>query len=165
MFVGWAILSPLSKWSGWAPGAVGDMSNGARGWILWISLGIMCADSLVSLLPVAWEYLSDAWKPFKRGYTSIGENGEQDKRKETETADRLVPNSWVAIGLVLSIAIGTFLVWIVFGNEGIKPWATLLGFILGGMLSIIGYVVESTFFTFPFSSFPNFIYSFVEFVP
>jgi uncharacterized oligopeptide transporter (OPT) family protein len=140
MFVGWAILSPLSKWSGWAPGDVGDMSNGARGWILWISLGIMCADSLVSLLPVAWEYLLDAWKPFKRGYTSIGEHGEQDKRKETETADRLVPNSWVAIGLVLSIAIGTLLVWIVFGNEGIKPWATLLGFILGGMLSIIGYV-------------------------
>lgn len=52
MLVGWAVLSPLSKHAGWAPGPVGDMTSGARGWILWISLAIMCADSLVSLLPV-----------------------------------------------------------------------------------------------------------------
>ncbi|KAF8868240.1 oligonucleotide transporter [Gymnopilus junonius] len=138
MFVGWAILSPLSKELGWAPGPVGDMSNGARGWILWISLGIMCADSLISLLPVAYEYVEDAIRPWRRGYTSIRESNDQDKQHETETEDRLVPNKWVIIGLFFSVAIGTLLVWIVFGHEGIKPWATLLGFILGGMLSIIG---------------------------
>ncbi|KAF5327668.1 hypothetical protein D9619_004869 [Psilocybe cf. subviscida] len=137
MFVGWAILGPLSKFAGWAPGPVGDMSNGARGWILWISLGIMCADSVVSLLPVAWGYVQDALKPLRREYTDIDGQGLQ-KQRETESEDRLVPNSWVGVGLISSIVIGTFLVWIVFGNEGIKPWATLLGFILGGMLSIIG---------------------------
>lgn len=139
MFVGWAILGPLSKVAGWAPGPVGDMSNGARGWILWISLGIMCADSVVSLLPVAWEYVQDALKPLRREYTDI-DGHTLPKQQETETEDRLVPNRWVGIGLISSIVIGTFLVWIVFGNEGIKPWATLLGFILGGMLSIIGCV-------------------------
>ena len=138
MLVGWAILSPLSKLSGWAPGSVGDMSNGARGWILWISLGIMCADSLVSLFPVAFEYVMEVVQPQRRNYTSIGENGSQTRGHETETEDRLVPNSWVLYGLLISVVVGTVLVWIVFGQEGIKPWATLLGFILGGMLSIIG---------------------------
>jgi len=138
--VGWGILSPLSKYMGWAPGPVGDMSNGARGWILWISLGIMCADSLVSLLPVALEYIEDALRPWRRGYLNIGEDHTRSKNEETETEDRLVPNSWVVSGLILSITAGTILVWMVFGAEGIKPWATLLGFILGGLLSIIGYV-------------------------
>ena len=32
MFVAWAILSPISKHNGWAPGPVGDMTTGARGW-------------------------------------------------------------------------------------------------------------------------------------
>jgi hypothetical protein len=34
MFVGWAVLSPLSKHSGWAPGNVGSNTDGARGWIV-----------------------------------------------------------------------------------------------------------------------------------
>jgi hypothetical protein len=57
---------------------------------------------------------------------------------EIETDDRLVPNSWVVIGLALSISVGTFLVSLVFGMEKIKPWASFVGFILGGLLSIIG---------------------------
>lgn len=136
MLVGWAILSPLSKLSGWAPGPVGDMSNGARGWILWVSLGIMCADSLVSLVPVAIEFITDIIWSRKKSYSALGESPHQNH--ETETEDRLVPNSWVATGLFVSIVVGTFLVWVVFGHEGIKPWATLCGFVLGGLLSIIG---------------------------
>jgi len=137
MLVGWAVLSPLSKLSGWAPGPVGDMSNGARGWILWVSLGIMCADSLVSLVPVAIEFITDIIWSRKKRYSALGESHENN---ETETEDRLVPNSWVATGLFVSIVVGTFLVWVVFGDEGIKPWATLCGFVLGGLLSIIGWV-------------------------
>ncbi|KAF8627075.1 hypothetical protein AX17_006414 [Amanita inopinata Kibby_2008] len=133
MFVGWAILTPLAKIRGWAPGPVGDMGNGARGWILWISLGIMCADSLISLLPVLFEYSGDLLRQRK--------NDDELSAKEdheTETPDRLVPNSWVISGLFASIIFGTVLVWLVFGKEHIKPWATVLGFMLGGLLSIIG---------------------------
>ena len=140
MLVGWAVLSPLSKLSGWAPGPVGDMSNGARGWILWVSLGIMCADSLVSLVPVAIEFITDIIWSRKKRYSALGESPHENH--ETETEDRLVPNSWVATGLFVSIVVGTFLVWVVFGNEGIKPWATLCGFVLGGLLSIIGWVLN-----------------------
>ena len=138
MLVGWAVLSPLSKLSGWAPGPVGDMSNGARGWILWVSLGIMCADSLVSLVPVAIEFITDIIWSRKKRHSALGESPHENH--ETETEDRLVPNSWVATGLFVSVVVGTFLVWVVFGNEGIKPWATLCGFVLGGLLSIIGWV-------------------------
>ncbi|KAG6862566.1 hypothetical protein C0995_000114 [Termitomyces sp. Mi166 len=133
MFVGWAILSPLSKFSGWAPGPVGDMTDGARGWILWTALGIMCADSFVSLLPVLIDSVAHLFS-----------EGDQDSypseldHHETELEDRLVPSSWVIGGLSTSILAGTILVWAVFGHDGIKPWATVLGFILGGMLSIFG---------------------------
>ncbi|KAF3040033.1 hypothetical protein E8E11_006615 [Didymella keratinophila] len=47
--VGWGILSPLAKHKGWAPGPVSDWTNGSKGWIVWISLAIMLADSLISL--------------------------------------------------------------------------------------------------------------------
>ncbi|KAJ8115190.1 hypothetical protein OPT61_g3107 [Boeremia exigua] len=47
--IGWGILSPLAKHKGWAPGPVSDWTNGSKGWIVWISLAIMLADSLVSL--------------------------------------------------------------------------------------------------------------------
>ena len=104
MFVGWAILSPLATHSGWAAGPVRDTATGARGWILWVALAIMCADAFVSLLPVAFEF-------FKR--LSLGYRGsavlefEEYGQGETETEDRLVPNSWVVIGLTLSICVGT----------------------------------------------------------
>ena len=47
--VGWAILSPLAKSKGWAPGPVEDWTTGSKGWIVWVSLAIMLADSIISL--------------------------------------------------------------------------------------------------------------------
>ena len=47
--VGWGVLSPLAKSKGWAPGPVRDWTTGSKGWIVWVSLAIMLADSLISL--------------------------------------------------------------------------------------------------------------------
>jgi uncharacterized oligopeptide transporter (OPT) family protein len=47
--VGWAVLSPLAKYRGWAPGSIDDWETGSKGWIVWISLAIMLADAVVSL--------------------------------------------------------------------------------------------------------------------
>ncbi|KAJ5291232.1 hypothetical protein N7478_000483 [Penicillium angulare] len=47
--LGWGILSPLAKSYGWAPGPVDSWEDGSKAWIVWISLAIMLADSLVSL--------------------------------------------------------------------------------------------------------------------
>lgn len=133
MLVGWGILSPLSKLSGWAPGPVNDMTSGARGWILWISLAIMCSDSIVSLSPVISEIVYDKLSK----YTGSSLQGVKED-KEVETPDRLVPLRWVVWGSAVSVIVGTILVWMVFGNEGIKPWATVIGFLMGGILSIFG---------------------------
>ncbi|KIX03097.1 uncharacterized protein Z518_06647 [Rhinocladiella mackenziei CBS 650.93] len=46
---GWAVLSPLAKHNGWAPGSVDDWETGSKGWIVWVSLAIMLADAIVNL--------------------------------------------------------------------------------------------------------------------
>ncbi len=47
--VGWAILSPVAKMRGWAPGDVRDWEHGSRGWIMWVSLAALLADCLIKL--------------------------------------------------------------------------------------------------------------------
>jgi len=132
MIVGWAILSPLAKSEGWAPGPVGDMSTGSRGWILWVSLAIMCADSIVSLTPVLVESVISA----ARGWTSLEAQNNADDL-EVETPERLVPLRWVYWGLGASVILGSIVLWTIFGSEGIRPWASLLGYAIGGLLSIL----------------------------
>lgn len=127
MVVGWGILSPLSKHYNWAPGPVGDMTTGARGWILWTSLAIMSSDSLVALMPTVWEYVN-----------KLAASHELDYDSEVEPDERLVPTRWVIWGIACSTIAGILLVWLIFGNEGIKPWATFLSFVLGALLSILG---------------------------
>lgn len=51
--VGWAVLSPLAKTKGWAPGDVSDWEHGSKGWIVWVSLAIMLVDAVVSLSYIA----------------------------------------------------------------------------------------------------------------
>lgn len=53
--VGWGILSPLAKKSGWVQGTAGDWAYGSRGWTLWIALSILLTDCLISLV---WMILS-----------------------------------------------------------------------------------------------------------
>lgn len=50
--LGWGVLGPMSQRLGWAPGPVGDWKTGAQGWILWISLAIMVADTLISFFTI-----------------------------------------------------------------------------------------------------------------
>lgn len=47
--MGWALLGPLSKAKGWAPGDVDSWTDGAQGWIMWVAIAIMVADTFVSL--------------------------------------------------------------------------------------------------------------------
>ncbi|KAJ5949547.1 hypothetical protein N7454_001131 [Penicillium verhagenii] len=51
--VAWGILSPYAKGKGWAPGDVSDWETGSRGWLIWISLTCLMADTLVKMV---WIY-------------------------------------------------------------------------------------------------------------
>jgi uncharacterized oligopeptide transporter (OPT) family protein len=132
--VGWGALGPLAHHRGWAPGPTGDMSTGARGWILWVALAIMCADSLVSLVPVAAEFVTSRLAR-READTAVLQPADEE---ESELPERLVPTAWVTWGLGASVAFGTVVIWAVFGE---KPWATLCGFLAGSLLSILGYVL------------------------
>ncbi|RYP61407.1 hypothetical protein DL769_007730 [Monosporascus sp. CRB-8-3] len=52
--LGWAVLSPLAKNRGWAPGPIDDWGTGSKGWIVWTSLAIMLADAVISLSFIAF---------------------------------------------------------------------------------------------------------------
>ena len=93
--IGWAVLSPIAKYQGWASGEVGDWNTGSKGWIVWISLAIMLSDAIVSLgwlilRPTIWysrhygpaivrgvrekgvrRQLSDFVSPAVRGYSPV----------------------------------------------------------------------------------------------
>lgn len=109
------------------------MTDGARGWILWVALAIMSAESIISLIPVALEFVRSLQRA-QSPNTSLREEEDEDDEPE----ERLVPIKWVLYGVGASLVSGTFLVWFVFGSEGIKPWATVLGFALGAVLSLLG---------------------------
>lgn len=90
MIVGWAFLSPLSKYQGWAPGEVSASADGGRGWILWPSLAIMISESLLSISLVAFTtlYASDKKKELSRN-SLTGEN-EMDDEEEEEGEEEYV---------------------------------------------------------------------------
>lgn len=73
--IGWGVLSPLAKNRGWAPGEVDDWETGSKGWIVWISLAIMLADSIISLGFIALkpifvhgtDYIREVHRKMKKG--------------------------------------------------------------------------------------------------
>eukprot|EP01138_Halocafeteria_seosinensis_P010339 gb/GECG01010557.1/.p1 GENE.gb/GECG01010557.1/~~gb/GECG01010557.1/.p1 ORF type:complete len:748 (+),score=55.69 gb/GECG01010557.1/:1-2244(+) len=60
--VGWAILGPISKSRGWAPGDINSWENGAKGFITWISLAVMLADSLTGLSIISYRVVMTSYK-------------------------------------------------------------------------------------------------------
>jgi len=107
--IGWGVLSPIAKRKGWAPGPVDDWEIGSKGWIIWISLAIMLADSIVSLSyisakpvishfrrlldtffrqqsPQSWKYLF-SFRSSSSGYSRIG--GVRDSTSLTRTTSNI----------------------------------------------------------------------------
>lgn len=108
--VGWAVLSPLAKYRGWAPGSINDWESGSKGWIVWISLAIMLADAIVSLgylasrsaihylPPGSKNFLGSSFNPADlkallrrrpRGYASVRADEDEDEPAPTSTMEYL----------------------------------------------------------------------------
>lgn len=154
--VGWGILSPLAKSRGWAPGPVEDWTAGSKGWIVWVSLAIMLADSVVSLgwlilrplilyAPSYFETLRDRYRRGRlssliRGdYTAINPSSASGSKNTIEPdapAHHLVSNKAVSILLILSIIFCVSAIRYVF--PPIPFGAIILSIVLALLLSLMG---------------------------
>ena len=64
--LGWGILGPIAQSQGWAPGAVGDQKHGPKGWILWVALAVMIAESMIGLAVVAVKEVVRRWGFYRK---------------------------------------------------------------------------------------------------
>lgn len=46
---GWALLGPLARARGWAPGPIQDFETGAAGWLMWLGLALLLGDCFSEL--------------------------------------------------------------------------------------------------------------------
>ncbi|GAA5864934.1 hypothetical protein JCM3774_003914 [Rhodotorula dairenensis] len=168
MLCGWAFLSPLSKQLGWAPGPVSSSSDGARGWILWPALAIMTAESILSVSFVAAQalkpILARTAERAKSGHLFVRAEGgaldsdddDDDDDDDAESLDGLRPGGdvrakravarehdepsvpVVVIGAALSCVSCVLFVSAVFGEDGIKWWATVIALVLASAFAILG---------------------------
>lgn len=156
MLFGWAFLSPLSKKMGWAPGPVSSSADGARGWVLWPALAVMTAESILSVSLVAADSLRPwlertAEKARHGGLFVRAENdydSEDDEsvdrvylgRKELSRADDEPSMRVVLAGTVISCVSCVIIVALVFGEDGIRWWATIIALLLASIFAILGCV-------------------------
>ncbi|KAJ8293778.1 putative oligopeptide transporter [Rhodotorula toruloides] len=156
MLFGWAFLSPLSKKMGWAPGPVSSSADGARGWVLWPALAVMTAESILSVSLVA----ADSLRPWLErtaekaqhgslfvradsdGYDSDQDDQSVDRvylgRKEPSRADDEPSMRVVLAGTAVSCVSCVVIVALVFGEDGIRWWATLIALLLASMFAVLG---------------------------
>jgi len=161
--IGWAILSPLAKYQGWAPGPVEDWNSGSKGWIVWISLAIMLADAIVSLSwlvlrPTIWflRYRGrDAIQEIQRGGMSRyfsnlfaakrhdddgrspGQPGTKDEKPYDAPSEHQIGVKTTVIGLVLTLGFCIFAIQYSFAGI-IDIGLTILALVLAMLLSIMG---------------------------
>lgn len=161
--IGWAVLSPIAKNRGWAPGPVDDWESGSKGWIVWVSLAIMLADAVVNL---GWLVLRPSiqygpefarttkhrfdhtatWTDFlfarghQSGYSSIRSSHKdtnEDELPDDAPPHHLISGRTVAILLPLSLILCVVCVHISFG-EYIPISLNILALVLALLLSVMG---------------------------
>ncbi|BDD64311.1 hypothetical protein MPDQ_006317 [Monascus purpureus] len=164
--LGWGILSPLAKARGWAPGPVSDWENGSKGWIAWISLAIMLADSIVSLSWLVLRPLVDhahilkaktlssrvgKWISSKSNHSyidystlnsipdSTSSRTHHHSHREDEDAppSQLISSRTVLILLPLTLILNVVCMQIVFGDI-VSPLLSSFATLLAVLLSVMG---------------------------
>ena len=86
----WGVLGPLARASGWARGPIFDFKLGAQGWVLWVSIGLMVAESLASFGVNLCEQLRAQLRAAK---------SEDEDKIEVAPLSELVPTGWWLSGL------------------------------------------------------------------
>ncbi|KAL4879361.1 OPT oligopeptide transporter protein-domain-containing protein [Aspergillus karnatakaensis] len=165
--LGWGVLSPLAKARGWAPGPVDSWEDGSKAWIVWVSLAIMLADSIVSL---GWLVIKPAvgvtpkliqhfrrtqfghWIASKApsilnhySYSALGSTsdetsagpGSKSVPEEDAPPSQLISMRTVLILLPLTLILNVICMHFVFGDV-ISPLLSSLATLLAVLLSVMG---------------------------
>ncbi|CAO3638228.1 unnamed protein product [Cunninghamella echinulata] len=147
-FIGWGVLSPLAYYKGWAPGPVDDWKTGSKGWILWVSLGVMISESVISLIIVTIRTIvkSISYRSKKPVYknNNNGEFGtiypEEEEYEEDEYDDAPAyqqVSTWITVtGLIGSTLLCIVTIRIVFGDI-LPVMMTLLAVLVAMLLSVL----------------------------
>lgn len=161
---GWGILAPIAKHLGWAPGPIDDWVTGGQGWILWLSLSVMIADSVVSFIVVTSKSLHALFvapNDHKLGATQPLLSGNaytdsEDHFRQIETGDasdsstirtdnsfidvasrHLVGHKTTVVGIVVSSLICVISIRSVFGLL-VPYYALFVAIILALFFSVLG---------------------------
>lgn len=131
--LGWGILSPLSKYMGWAPGPVDDWKHGGQGWIMWISLSIMISDSLVSLVVITTKSLINLWNKTRAGeYQDLSE----DEHHEDVAEKHLISNRASFIGIGVSFIVCVASLKYIFGSL-VPVYSIVMAVVLALLFSVL----------------------------
>ncbi|KAI8984298.1 OPT oligopeptide transporter protein-domain-containing protein [Mycotypha africana] len=148
--IGWGILSPMAYYLGWAPGPVNDWKTGSKGWILWISLGVMIADACISLCLVLVKMMIQTYYRRKRHQETLFFDHVQEEEEEAEGSlfveetevdaptNQLVPKKITMLGLLTTTFTCIFFVRLVFGPDVLPIGMTLLAVLVAMFLSVLG---------------------------
>ncbi|GAN03520.1 OPT8 oligopeptide transporter [Mucor ambiguus] len=158
-YVGQGIIM-ATHYAEWAPGPINDWRSGSKGWILWISLGVMISESIVSLLIVLIKQLSVMVCSYKAPRhaeqhqdllhnqddldedDSLTENSDLSNSHVDQDDDlpatKQVPIHVAIVGFFCSVALCVVMVKIVFGSDIMPEWMTIVSIILAMFLSILG---------------------------
>ncbi|KAK0543998.1 OPT superfamily protein [Tilletia horrida] len=167
-FVGWAILSPLAYYTGWASGEPLSGKDGSKAWLMWIALAIMCSESILGLVALfftnadaaalkQWLHLSTWQQKLKLvrnrsqqpGILDTGrDRQESEDDEEHEPPSRLTSTRTVVIGLIASTILAVVLIQVAFTRtaapidakhpSNTSPGSTILAILLALVLSILG---------------------------
>ena len=101
----------------------------------------MMAESIMSISNVAFGTLIAAHyqksSPLQNGSTSLMHSNDSDTSREKAIEDE-ADMKIVIGGLIFSCILCTILVAFIFGDEGIKWWATIIALFLASIFSILG---------------------------
>ncbi|EDO19451.1 hypothetical protein Kpol_1002p99 [Vanderwaltozyma polyspora DSM 70294] len=168
--LGWGVLAPLAHYKGWVSRDTDfhDWENGVYGWLIWSSLAIMVADSVVgfitltvrslvrfmlvddrvSLINEAWEdscqsMLLEEEDMINRKNSVCGGLHNTVKLMSAETDNEVSPKHLVAYttvisGLIISSIICVVIIIYIFGVDIIPIYAMVSALLLALLLSILG---------------------------
>lgn len=130
--IAWGMLGPLAKSQGWIAGSENSWgSAGVHGWLLWVSIGLMLAESMTSGVMILVSECRQAAATIKR---SVSQDYVEGDAVEVASQSELVPTAWWTSGLFASLVLAILVISPTFD---IPPWQTAFAVLLSCLVAVL----------------------------